>query len=261
MAVGERNIGMIGRNRSLLKSKIADSEYPFTKDTFSGLFAWWDFSDLSTITKSGNNVTAVTNKQGITNRDLANYLTAYPQYVESSQNSLSGIRVGTSATVVLGTAQFTGGTEVNNNASTIIAVINPNNWTSAAGEQSLWCGWVGGANITQMCTKNNLATTAQLYNYNTGYTVTGITNSVPQIIIAQYNGSSSKFTVNSATYQTGTTEATGVCYAMTLGAYNRNINLWTCDETLYEFIWFNKIASDYEIGYVRNYLREKWNLY
>lgn len=238
------------------------TQYPFTKDTIADLFAWWDFSDSSTISKTGNDVTAVTDKTGFgSNHTLSPYLTVYPQYVAADQNGLSGIRVGTSATMVLYTPQFTGGTEPDDGNTTIFFVTKPNSWSASdATDRALFCGWGGGGNITQQLTKKVSSTDALMKTYNIGYDVTGITQGSAQILTCQFNAASSIFARNKEANQTGTTQDFTVCYRMTFGAYDQNINLWTCDETMYEFLYFKRILTAAEMTYCKNYLAEKWGI-
>src|SRR5258707_8146277 len=62
---------------------------PFIPPQLANLLLWVDFSDANSITKTGNNVSSVTDKSG--NGWTLSKGSTSPQYVAASLNGLSGI--------------------------------------------------------------------------------------------------------------------------------------------------------------------------
>ena len=82
----------------------------FDPKSISGLFAWWDFSDLTTVTSTGSNITAVADKSGNSRTASQAVGNNQPILVASARNGLSvaefdGVNDALDATA--GSFQFT----------------------------------------------------------------------------------------------------------------------------------------------------------
>ena len=226
--------------------------------TISDLYAWYDATDSSSITKTGSNkVTQWNNKEGTTSRDLLQASTGdAPTWTSANQNGLN-------------TLNFTGNSFMNS-ATTLAAETAPITAffackipASPSGTQFIMSNKSAGAGGTvyhPLYTETD--STIRLSN-TTGGTIVVNDNSLMGSFVyctSVSNGTSGFMRLNGAleaTTPSAPIGTSGEFVGMSVGYYADVAIRWW-NELIGEIIIYNKLLSATEITTIETYLADKW---
>ena len=242
---------------------LQDNVWEYSGDApngISGLYAWYDANDSSTITFSSSNVISKwANKEGTTARDLIQSNGGYqPVLLSSQRNNKDVVDMADSNDSMY----TTGGAITLAMPITICAVAKMPSNDSA--QHFLWSEYGSAPSFE----KNNSSNT---FNFTFGNNIqwtsgsSAVGNYVDFTCIA--NGSSSSMRYNNTEVATGTATGSFDLFAignhggMRGGTGGGSINGSTSwREEICEIVIFNKVLSASELTTMHNYLKAKWDL-
>ena len=226
----------------------------FSPANISDLYAWYDASDSSTITKDGSDrVSQWNNKEGTTARNLVQATgTKQPLWVSADQNGNDVINFYDTVTA----REMDTGTALSaiSQPITIIAVAKiPANDSQ---QHFLWSAFSAAPTFEKGSVTNQFAlvfTNAIIFT-EAGYT--GTWREITSLI----NGSSSSLRLNNVEKATG--NGTGTFIPFTVGAHGgikgSLSRAWR--ERVGEIIIYNKLLSSTELNEIYTYTSEKWGI-
>lgn len=219
----------------------------FSPTSVANLFAWYDVSDSTTITKSSNRISKVLNKEGTTARDLLQATGAnQPLWISANRNGLDvmsfdssdrGMRTGTiSKTVPL--TIFMACLLPPDTASTDVMI----HGTGAGGER---LDKNATANIFSLVSGSTLSktTTAKINTWQNNF--------------IKFNNASSEIDIGGE-IATGTTATNGTWVVIGINAYN--VFDFGAVWKIGEILFYDAVISGTDKTNIQNYLKNKWAL-
>jgi len=229
---------------------MVDPVTPFSPEDISNLYAWYDMSEVATITKDGSNrVSKVENKEGTTARDLLQSTGGdQPLWVSADRNGLDVVDFDGDRWLQTASAL----TEISQPVTIFIVLETPagdssqrwfyNTHSDVSQNFATYCN-EGGADTSAMMVDN------QLY-------VTFIAGAGSwQYVSTQFNTTDSKLRYGGVEILSGDLGTNGMSGSI-LGAWKYNGN-WI-ETPVGEFIIYDKLVSGSELTSMETYLKEKW---
>ena len=227
----------------------AGASTPFSPEDISDLYAWYDMSEVATITKDGSNrVSKVENKEGTTARDLLQSTGgSQPLWVSADRNGLDVVDFDGNRWLQTASAL----TEIDQPVTIFIVLETP---ASDSGQR--W--WYNShSDVSQ-----NFATYS---NEATNYFSVIVDNRLDidfsagggiwQYVTTQYNTTDTKLRMNAVEKLSGDIGTDGMSGSI-LGAWAYNGN-WM-ETPVGEFIIYDKLVSGSELTSMETYLKDKW---
>jgi len=226
-----------------------------TPKQIDGLYAWYDASDSSTITKDGSNkVSKWTDKSGNSlgsNLDLLQSTGGdQPTWTDADRNGKP-------------TLNFSGAYMKTDTSVTIASESQPTTYffvtkTDANGERVMLDGSYG-SNSNYDDWRQNMGKSGSNYWFvDGGTTSTTASADTWYYGTAIFNGSSGKLNINGTTISSSLATGSRQMRMGTLGSWSDGSSSQRWEGKFAEIIMFNKLLSDTEIADVEEYLKEKW---
>lgn len=215
----------------------------FTKNTITGLIGWHDYSDLPTMSMTGNIISSIADK--------SNTGLAMNQESALTTTLVSNYQNGLSAAYCNGNSSMYSSTITIGSVFTRIVVARPTGWSTGAYQA------IVGHNSVGVIGKYTGNTNLHLYNGATA-TVTSLTNTYPYIIIGVFNGASSFCYVNGTKYTTVTPGA-GALTRFNVGA-NALVGEFYIGYVM-ETLTYGSALADTQCLTINTYLNNKWGIY
>jgi hypothetical protein len=234
-------------------------EFPaasFSPDDISNLYAWYDGSDISTITKDGSNrVSKWTNKETTTSRDLIQSTGGeQPLWLSANKNGLDVIDFDTVGKFM-------------NTASALTSISQPLTVFSVAlypdaydVPRTMYSRHDSVADSVRIMYGGNYDTDDS-WRINAGSTIAVTDSSIGgawHYATQIFNTSSSDLRVDGSSILTG--DAGSNNYQGIGMAHNGNEDTASWGEPIGEWIMYNKLLDSDEINQVETYLSEKWDV-
>lgn len=227
---------------------------PFSPADISNLYAWYDASDLSTITKDGSDlVERWNNKEGTIERDLLETDGGIkPTWLEADRNGLDVINFASQK--FMNTAS--GLTAINQPITVFLAALHPDDYTDF---RTAYAQRVGIANTHRLmygCIETN-----DTWRMNAGTTITTLDATIGgawHYVSSMFNTSSSVTRVDGSqriSGNAGSNDYQGVGMGHNGG---ENQDAWS--EKIGEVIFYDKLLNATEIDQVESYLANKWGI-
>ena len=223
----------------------------FSPADISDLYAWYDMSEVSTITKDGSNrVSKVENKEGTTARDLLQSTGGdQPLWVSASRNGLDVVDFDDDRWLQTSSAL----TEIDQPVTAFIVLETP---AGDAGNDKWWYN-------SHSDTSQNFATYSNEDAADTfAVRVSNVLDvsfadgaGVWQYVTTQFNTTATKLRMNGVEKLSGDVGTEGFS-GLFLGGYSdigNNLNT-----PIGEFIIYNKLVSGSELTSMETYLKDKW---
>ena len=222
--------------------------------TISNLYAWYDSSDSSTITKSGaNRISSWTNKEGTTARDMVQAAGGtQPLWISAGKNGLNTIDF-------VGTKYMTTSAVLPSVSAPITTFVVCKNPTSDSNVHHTVSNLLDDTFHVFYKETND----TWRYSYTTGGTVSftdpallGVWNYATSIS----NGTSSNISINGNLKATAPPSALGTDRGMAglcIGTYGIT-PAWAWNDQISEVIIYDKLLNATEIGIIEAYIAAKW---
>ena len=215
----------------------------FTKNTITGLIGWHDYSDLQTMSMTGNIISSIADK--------SNTGLAMNQESALTTTLVSNYQNGLSVAYCNGNSSMYSSTTTIGSVFTRIVVVRPTGW-STGGTQGII-----GHNSIGYIGKVSGNTNLQMYN-GAQAVITSLTNTYPYIIIGVFNGASSFCYVNGTKY-TIVTPGTGALTRFNVGA-NALVGEFFTGYVM-ETLTYGSALADSQCLTINTYLNNKWGIY
>jgi len=224
---------------------------PFSPEDISDLYAWYDMSEVATITKNGSNrVSKIENKEGTTARDLLQstgdskplWVSALPAANDLDVIDFDGNRWLQTASAL---------TEIDQPVTIFIVLETP------AGDSGQRWWYNSHTDVTQnFATYSNEAVNYFSVNVDNRLDVDfSAGGGIWQYVTTQYNTTATKLRMNGVEKIDGDVGTDGFSgYILGAWAYNGNF----IDTPIGEVIIYNKLVSGSELTSMETYLKDKW---
>jgi len=224
----------------------------FSPEDISDLYAWYDMSEVATITKDSgtNRVSKVENKEGTTARDLLQSTgDDQPLWVSADRNGLDVVDFDDDRWLQTASAL----TEIDQPVTIFIVLETPAgdasqkwwyNTHSDVSQNFATYSNEGGADVTAVIVDNQLTVS---FAAGAG---------VWQYVTTQFNTTATKLRMNGVEKLSGDAGTDGFS-GYILGAYNESPDQ-PIDTPIGEVIIYNKLVSGSELTSMETYLKDKW---
>jgi len=213
---------------------------PITPDEISDLYAWYDATDITTITKDGSDrVSQWDNKEGTTARDLIATSANQPLWLSADQNGKDVIDFSTSTTGRFMKTSSMQATVAQPISFVVVVEMASNNSVS----RDLLQGWQNGSFFPVF----NKASTDDSFGSNMGtrlsFTETGIADTW-QYMTLIFNTTASEIRVGGVQVASGDT-GSDVASPLRVGVSWNNNAVW--DAKIMHIVFYSKLLSASEI--------------
>jgi hypothetical protein len=227
----------------------------FFPDDISSLEAWYDASDINTITKDGSDLVSAWNDKSLNGYDLSASGTARPTWTDNQLNKRAVLDFdGTANTFALPSALYA----ISNGANTIFAVCKTDTDTSL----QVVIGF-SESGITRTDLRYTVATGAIYYQSRNasggGISKTSVADTSYGILMGRRSGATQAIAYNNSTESTNSfgADENGVDAAHIASFSGGSFFL---DGQIAEILIFNESLSSADITDVNNYLSYKWSI-
>jgi len=223
---------------------------PFSPEDISDLYAWFDMSEVATITKDSgtNRVSKVENKEGTTARDLLQSTgDDQPLWISASRNGLDVVDFDGDRWLQTASAL----TEIDQPVTIFIVLETP------AGDSGQRWWYNSHTDVSQnFATYSNEASDYFSVNVDNRLDVDfSAGGGIWQYVTTQYNTTDTKLRMNGVEKIDGDVGPDGFS-GYILGAYNGSGNF--IDTPIGEVIIYDKLVSGSELTSMETYLKDKW---
>ena len=218
-----------------------EDDAPFTPKNVTNLFAWYDFTDASSMTVDGSNlVSSVTDKSGLGNTLSQGTGSKQPLFNAVTGVTFDGVN-----------DRLTTGALTLNQPCTIFLVLNQITWVDT---KFVFGGAIQTIRLYQRIASGGLRMLAGGTSLDNPTGTTG----VYQIVTSVWNGASSTSQVNDLTTASGQNIGSANFSLFTIGGQSDDGNFTNI--AVKAIIAYSKVLSAAEIAQVKSYLKSKYGV-